>query len=511
MKTAKIIIFLLCAILACGCGAPSPGEVVDVTPTAGASAQPSPEATAGEEAVAVENAEVVFLNVGKADSTLIRLGEACYLVDAGTKDGAGELIALLGRLGVTELEGLFLTHGHKDHIGGVEALCAALPVKRLYRSAIAGPESEKLVELSTKTGVAETLLSAGTMVKLAEGAKLEILGPVEYNPEDENDNSLVMRLTVNQHTVLLTGDMQFTQEQTLLQGGIDLSAQVLKVGNHGNPDATGEDFTAAVCAQIAVISTDTFWDDDSANARVAGALIAANPDAQVLVTENDAYGYRVNLAPGELTARGAAPFIEERVEELRAAYGTMLVNRQNLIPADYVPDNLKKVEKLDIPNLTLKSDEIKGDEGALYALKAMMTAAGEEGVTGFYLVSAYRTFEEQQALWDKKVSADPSYGQEENEPIVTAYPGASEHQTGLAFDISAVDAKALSKSFGDTPQGKWLYENCARFGFILRYPDGKHEITKIVFEPWHFRFVGRELASYLTERGLTLEEFYQNF
>ncbi len=479
------------------------------TPAPGQSEAPA-QTDANAQAAALD-AQVLFLNVGKADSALVRLGEKCFLVDAGTKDGAPELVARLSALGVTELEGMFLTHGHKDHIGGVEAVCRAIPTKRLYRSDIAGPESEKLVELSAKTGVGETLLPAGTTLEPVPGARIEILGPVAYYAEDENDNSLVMRLMVNQHTVLFAGDMQFAEEQSLLGAGADVSATVLKVGNHGNPDATSAEFARAVCAQVAVISTDTFRDEDSANPRVLRELNAAFGGAEVHITQADPYGILVRLDPTGPVAQGAAPPMEERAAELMNAERTRLVNRQNPVGEAFEPENLKKAEKLDIPNLTLKKDSIKADEEALYALRAMMTAAGAEGVTGFYLVSAYRTYEEQLGLWQNKLAGDPSYGEDESVPVSTAYPGASEHQTGLAFDVTAVDAKALSSAFAQTPQGKWLGENCARFGFVLRYPEGKEAVTGIVFEPWHLRFVGLEMAAYLFERGLTMEEFYQNF
>lgn len=196
---------------------------------------------------------------------------------------------------------------------------------------------------------------------------------------------------------------------------------------------------------------------------------------------------------------------------MRDNYYTALINRKNLISPDYVPNNLVKAADMGLENVKLKKDSIKGDKEAMLALKAMLKAAQKDGVYGFYLVSAYRDYAEQQALWDKKVAKDQNYGKDVDKPIVTAYPGASEHQTGLAFDIAAVDATALSQGFADTEQGKWLYAHCSEYGFILRYPKGKEQETVIVFEPWHFRYVGRELARYLTEHDMTLEKYYQTF
>jgi D-alanyl-D-alanine carboxypeptidase len=86
-------------------------------------------------------------------------------------------------------------------------------------------------------------------------------------------------------------------------------------------------------------------------------------------------------------------------------------------------------------------------------------------------------------------------------------PGSSEHEIGLALDIYSPDYKQLNSGFGDTEEGKWLAEHCAEYGFILRYPLGKEEITGIEFEPWHFRYVGKAAAKIITENEITLEEF----
>lgn len=94
--------------------------------------------------------------------------------------------------------------------------------------------------------------------------------------------------------------------------------------------------------------------------------------------------------------------------------------------------------------------------------------------------------------------------------LYSARPGQSEHQTGLAMDISAPSVQsALTTEVESTPEGQWLRENAHRYGFILRYPAGKEHITGYAYEPWHFRYVGRELAAFLKKKGLTLEEYYQ--
>jgi hypothetical protein len=112
-------------------------------------------------------------------------------------------------------------------------------------------------------------------VEITQNIYFEILGPLVYNEGEDNDNSLVIRLSVNGRTLLFTGDMQFAEEDTLLKAGVDLNADILKVSNHGNPDATSERFVAAVTPQYAVISTNTAVEEDSANARVKAALRGA--------------------------------------------------------------------------------------------------------------------------------------------------------------------------------------------------------------------------------------------
>ena len=90
-----------------------------------------------------------------------------------------------------------------------------------------------------------------------------------------------------------------------------------------------------------------------------------------------------------------------------------------------------------------------------------------------------------------------------------AVPGASEHQVGLALDIVCSTYYRLDEAFGDTEAGKWLAENSYQYGFILRYPKDKEEITGIEYEPWHFRYVGKEAAKEMTEQKLTLEEYVE--
>ena len=93
---------------------------------------------------------------------------------------------------------------------------------------------------------------------------------------------------------------------------------------------------------------------------------------------------------------------------------------------------------------------------------------------------------------------------------VVAYPGTSEHSLGLAADIVSFDYQLLDEEQANTPELKWLTTHCSRYGFILRYPEGKTHLTGIIYEPWHFRYVGREAAKAIMESGQCLEEYLEN-
>ena len=140
------------------------------------------------------------------------------------------------------------------------------------------------------------------------------------------------------------------------------------------------------------------------------------------------------------------------------------------------------------------------------AIAQLFEAAANEGLR-LYGISGYRSYERQKNIYEQNVAVR---GETETS-LYSAKPGQSEHQTGLAIDISTPSIhSALTSSFETTPEGKWLRENAPSYGFILRYPEGKENITGYAYEPWHFRYVGKELANYLKSTGMTLEEYTQH-
>jgi D-alanyl-D-alanine carboxypeptidase len=179
----------------------------------------------------------------------------------------------------------------------------------------------------------------------------------------------------------------------------------------------------------------------------------------------------------------------------------ILVNPWNTIPDGYTV----KLKKL--------ANGMQVDERIYDDLNAMLIACWNAGLKP-YVCSAYRTTSTQQRLYNNKVSrlrkAGYSLSAAKTEAARwVAKPGTSEHQLGLALDIISSDYRLLNKNQENTAEQKWLMEHCWEYGFILRYPTDKSDITGIGYEPWHYRYVGRETALAIRDSGLCLEEYLE--
>ncbi|MGE5654769.1 MAG: M15 family metallopeptidase [Bacillota bacterium] len=177
-----------------------------------------------------------------------------------------------------------------------------------------------------------------------------------------------------------------------------------------------------------------------------------------------------------------------------------LVNRTHPLPASYVPGGLVAV-RVRLANGTPDERLMKPEAAA--ALEDMMQAAEKDGVI-LYAVSGYRSYATQKGLYDYRVQSE---GQAMAD-LYTAKPGQSEHQTGLAMDVAGAQ-RDLVESFAETSEGKWVAKNAQRFGFIIRYPQGKEKTTGYNYEPWHLRYVGVKAATEIVSKGLVLEEYLQ--
>ncbi|MCL2815686.1 MAG: D-alanyl-D-alanine carboxypeptidase family protein [Oscillospiraceae bacterium] len=177
----------------------------------------------------------------------------------------------------------------------------------------------------------------------------------------------------------------------------------------------------------------------------------------------------------------------------------VLINASNpLENPDYVPPDLTNLADT-------RQDGRAVQQLGLYpamALEAFLAEARANGFSGITVTSAYRSYDYQAQLFAEETARA---GSEEAAAVSVARPGQSEHQSGLGVDMH--NHSAANQDFGSTPDGIWLAENARHFGFILRYPKDKTEITGIKYEPWHFRYVGRRAASVMYEKNLCLEEY----
>lgn len=178
-----------------------------------------------------------------------------------------------------------------------------------------------------------------------------------------------------------------------------------------------------------------------------------------------------------------------------------LANQDSLLDGDYVPNDLMEVklrQAVDDPELRKEAAE---------ALSAMFAAAEEAGYK-LYIKSAYRSYRTQNTMYYNRLE---KLGYDDG---LVAYPGASDHQTGLGVDVlnyAWTQKDGMNEKFAREEEAQWMAEHCHEFGFVIRYLEDKEEITKIKYEPWHLRYVGPEVAAYMAENNLCLEEFTQEW
>ena len=177
-----------------------------------------------------------------------------------------------------------------------------------------------------------------------------------------------------------------------------------------------------------------------------------------------------------------------------------LVNRQYTLSEAYEPGDL---EMSDVPGQVRR---MRPEAAA--ALREMFKACKEETGRQLLSISGYRSYAKQEGIYKRKLRAVKHNVAKAQEYV--APPGASEHQTGMAMDIGQKHKIHLEVSFRDTQGGKWCRENCWRFGFILRYDEGWEDITGYNFEPWHFRYVGKEYAKEIHDANIPLETWLIN-
>ena len=242
------------------------------------------------------------------------------------------------------------------------------------------------------------------------------------------------------------------------------------------------------------------------NERFQKELVSQFNTAAVI---NEAYAVKTRMELKELEKaaekyksfrKERAQWAQSRIEAYNAAL-LVLVNPWNSIDGDYAPQ-LMTVE-----------DGFQVDRRCAEALRKMLFDCRQAGHFPM-ICSAYRTQEYQQELYDKKLQRVLATGvSAESAPEIAArsvaVPGTSEHQLGLAVDLIDYFYTNLDEGQERTATQQWLMKNCTKYGFILRYPNGTTDITGIIYEPWHYRYVGKTAAREISELGITLEEYLQ--
>ena len=239
----------------------------------------------------------------------------------------------------------------------------------------------------------------------------------------------------------------------------------------------------------------------------AGALITfiaakgvLSEHEQTLTTQNEALEKENEDLRTQVSKTEAVEDSASLLSSASENWAIALVNEGHPLDTSYVPAEMTEIES-----------ERSVDSRIADDLKRMLSDAKDAGLS-MYVASAYRSYEKQREVFNNTMQDwisqgySPLNAYDETKKSV-AVPGTSEHATGLAVDIISSEYEALDDRQGDTEEQKWLMEHCWEYGFILRYPSDKSDVTNIVYEPWHYRYVGKEAAKEITEQNITLEEY----
>lgn len=301
-RIALFLLALFCLVSFSGCTAEN------------SSASATPDVSSSQTHLAV-------LNVGKADCMLLFVQDKTFLIDTGWERTYGTLQEALKQYGVTKLDGVFLTHCHKDHEGGLMRLAkSSLPVENWYAASIYYDVKEgqhPLVLAAAERNEEVAWLNAGDIITISDTASIRVLGPLVQNTENENNNSLVLYVETPDGTLLLAADMKQEEENTLLEAGVVPAAQVLKAGHHGDSGASSDWFVRTVKPELAIISTSTREEIDTPAASVLKRFSLHG--ATAVVTQDFTYGIYVTLHEGRAYYQDIKWVIPDYSQGIRAS------------------------------------------------------------------------------------------------------------------------------------------------------------------------------------------------
>lgn len=331
--------------------------------TAGCS---QPGITAVDESATPSRLILTALNIGKADCLLLQWDGQAFLIDAGYAQNAPLVAAMLAHYNVTRLNGVFLTHCHMDHYGGLSALAkSGIAVDAWYTAALYHDVETGQHPAALAAAIrAETpvYLKAGDVISAGDAGSFTVLGPIGVNEDNENNNSLVLRFACPAGSALLAGDMKEDEEYDLLHVNAFTPCDVLKVGHHGDGGATTLAMLRAVQPKAAIISTSSKEEYDTPSWNTVSRLSAAG--AQIYVTEKARDAWELTLEDGRITAEDIRlSNVPEKVDQLSLSIdlsNDLLTIRCSGGPvslAGCVVYSTKGNEMLTLPDVTLQNGQ----------------------------------------------------------------------------------------------------------------------------------------------------------
>ena len=259
------------------------------------------------------------LNIGKADCLILCCAGKNYLIDTGYEHNFPALEAAFSALNIHHLDGVFLTHCHEDHQGGLMRLSRSnITIDHFYAASIYYnvKESKHPMVLAAKERSMDVKwLSSGDIIQIADGYSFRVLGPLQVNEENENNNSLVMYFSSPHGSILFTGDMKDIEENELMYDDLLQPCDILKVGHHGDNGATSKSFLTTVRPKCAIITTHSQQEPDTPAPQVLFRL--SNFGCNTYITQDSQDAYFFTLQKNTVSVQDVAwPNVPKRIENI---------------------------------------------------------------------------------------------------------------------------------------------------------------------------------------------------
>ena len=275
-----------------------------------------------------------FICIGKGDAFLLQCPDGSnYMVDTGKTEDFPQIGRYLSLKGVSHLDGIFLSHGHRDHAGGLDYIMSVFPTDRVYMSAADDASYSRIDPgaVCLRHGSELVKLKGGEILNLGGGVSCSIWLPDTVDYENENNNSLVMLICFGQRRFLMMGDAELNEEKLLLESGFDVKADVLKLGHHGESDASSTDFLNAVSPSLGLIAGNESENPDSVNETISSRLSQRGIEA--LYSDPGIPGWEIfcdgeTIELSRLIDRGGLPELSLSVSEFDRK-GQRIVIRNN--------------------------------------------------------------------------------------------------------------------------------------------------------------------------------------